>query len=481
MAQAGFTPIQLYFSTTATNIPSAANLTDGELAINIPDGKLYYKDGGTVKIIASSAVNGTVTAVSVVSANGFAGTVATSTTTPAITLTTTITGILSGNGTAISAASTTGSGSVVLATSPILVTPELGTPTSGTLTSCTGLPLSTGVTGTLPIANGGTGTTSTTFTNLTTNVTGTLPVANGGTGQTSYTDGQLLIGNSTGNTLTKATLTQGSGITITNGSGAITIAAVNSGTVTDVTFTGGLITVATSTTTPALTVAGTSGGIVYFSSASTWASSAALAASAIVLGGGAGAAPATTTTGTGVVTAIGSAVNTTGGLVTQSGTLAASALLLGGGSAAAITSTTTGAGVVTALGIAVNSGSGGLVTNTGTATLTNKRITARSLAAASATGTVTPDSDLYDQVNYLLTGTVAFAVPSGTATNGQKLNIRLYAASAQTVSWTTTAGGYRIIGTTLPTTVAAGKTVYVGCVYNSTDSFWDVVAVATQA
>ena len=54
---------------------------------------------------------------------------------------------------------------------------------------------------------------------------GTLPVANGGTGQTSYTNGQLLIGNTTGNTLTKATLTAGSGITITNGTGSITIAA----------------------------------------------------------------------------------------------------------------------------------------------------------------------------------------------------------------------------------------------------------------
>ena len=48
--------------------------------------------------------------------------------------------------------------------------------------------------------------------------------AYGGTGQTSYTDGQLLIGNSTGNTLAKATLTAGAGISVTNGSGAITIA-----------------------------------------------------------------------------------------------------------------------------------------------------------------------------------------------------------------------------------------------------------------
>jgi hypothetical protein len=85
----------------------------------------------------------------VVSANGFAGTVATATTTPAITLSTTITGILQGNGTAISAATTTGTGSVVLATGPVM-----------TLTNATGLPITAGTTGTLGVTRGGTGVTT---------------------------------------------------------------------------------------------------------------------------------------------------------------------------------------------------------------------------------------------------------------------------------------------------------------------------------
>ena len=56
----------------------------------------------------------------------------------------------------------TGTGSLVFSNSPVLTTPNIGTPSAGTLTSCTGLPLTTGVTGTLPVANGGTGVTTST-------------------------------------------------------------------------------------------------------------------------------------------------------------------------------------------------------------------------------------------------------------------------------------------------------------------------------
>lgn len=87
---------------------------------------------------------------------------------------------------------------------------------------------------------------------------GPLPVVDGGTGQSTYTNGQLLIGNTSGNTLTKSTLTAGTNIAVTNGSGTITlgltgtVAAVNGGT--------------------GLSASGTSGNILT-SDGTTWVSS----------------------------------------------------------------------------------------------------------------------------------------------------------------------------------------------------------------
>lgn len=165
-----------------------------------PQNMIYQNSAGLfVKAAVPSGGGGTVTSASVVSANGFAGTVATATTTPAITLSTTINSpVLAGNGTAISAATTTGSGStVVLATSPTLVTPILGTPTSVTLTNGTGLPILSGVSGLgtgvatflatpssanlLAAITDETGTGLSVFNNTPTLITPTVAAINGGT------------------------------------------------------------------------------------------------------------------------------------------------------------------------------------------------------------------------------------------------------------------------------------------------------------
>ena len=78
MSATGYTPISLYYSTTAAAVPVNTNLVNGELAINITDGKLYYKDnGGTVRLLASNGASTPVTTFSA-GTTGFTPSTATS-------------------------------------------------------------------------------------------------------------------------------------------------------------------------------------------------------------------------------------------------------------------------------------------------------------------------------------------------------------------------------------------------------------------
>lgn len=253
MAQTGYTPILIYSSSTTTNAPAAGNLTNStlgsELAINITDGKLFYKDNSNnVQVIAWKTTPTTA-----------GGTGLTSYTAGDL--------LYFASGTALSKLGIGTNGQILKSTG---TAPAWETVSNLAVTSIsfgtTGLTPSTAtqgavtVAGTLVAANGGTGqssyavgdilyaSTSTALSKLadvatgnalisggvgvapawgkiglTTHVSGTLPVGNGGTGiTTTPTNGQIPIGN--GTNYVAATLTAGSGIGITNASGAVTIA-----------------------------------------------------------------------------------------------------------------------------------------------------------------------------------------------------------------------------------------------------------------
>lgn len=123
--------------------------------------------------------------------------------------------------------------------------------------------------------------------------------------------------------------------------------------------------------------------------------------------------------------------------------------------------------------------SGTVVGTSDTQTLTNKRVTKR-VGTTASSSTPTPNADANDV--YTVTALAAgatFGAPSGTPTDGQSLIIRVKDnGTARTLAYNAI---YRAIGVTLPTTTVISKTIYLGCIYNSADTKWDVIAVAQEA
>ena len=138
----------------------------------------------------------------------------------------------------------------------------------------------------------------------------------------------------------------------------------------------------------------------------------------------------------------------------------------------------------------VNIGTGGLSGSTTTITMGSSAApgvitqngSIQTLTANVTTGsTITPTAGTTNQYNVTaLASSATIAAPSGTPTDGQRLLIRLKDnGTPQALTWTTTSGAYRARGVTLPTTTVASTPLYVGCVYNGQDTYWDVIAVSS--
>ena len=201
MSASGYTPISLYYSTTASAVPVNTNLVNGELAINITDGKLYYKDnGGTVRLLASNGTSAPVTTFSA----GTTGFTPSSATSGAITLAGTLATTNGGTG----LTSFTSGGAVYASSTSALTTGTLPNTAGGTGQSSaftqygvtyanTTTALATTAAGTTTTVLHGNASGAPTFgaVSLTADVTGTLPIGNGGTGATTLAGANIALFN----------------------------------------------------------------------------------------------------------------------------------------------------------------------------------------------------------------------------------------------------------------------------------------------
>lgn len=361
-------------------------------------------------------------------------------------------------------------------TSPTLTTPALGTPASGTLTSCTGLPVSTGISGLganiatwlatpssanlIAAVTDETGSGALVFANTPTLVT---PVLGAATGTSVTLSGAGLAGsftNSTDSASVQGLLIKGTRATPAANDEIYESYNLNSST--------GVTREFARITAKGTTVTNTSEvGRLQFAvmSAGTLADEIYLTPTAFSPAANDGNALGTTALSwSDLFGATGFILNIANGNWVATHT-------------SGILTVTTGDFRITTANVGTNADT--VPTLTSANTFTNKRINPR-IATTTSSGTPTPDVSSTDI--YILTALAAaptFGIPAGTPLNGQKLIVRIKDnGTARALAYNAI---YRAVGVTLPTTTVISKTLYLGMVYNSDDTKWDVIAVAQEA